>query len=203
MSCASRYFFKRLILVILGGLTAATSAFSQIQESSGYVVNVVCNQTQRTISVGLDRTPDSSDVVYTVDYGKLLLRGAYNKRNAVWMKAGSKVAVRPCGPYRIAVSYGFLNGNPMGELGAVDFPMVQIFKSSKPITNKIRFEQCDQGLRIFKECPRDYATQFRLVWNKNATLVKADFHRQFIDASGNRKVVDDTQDLPVQKVERN
>ena len=56
-----------------------------------------------------------------VNWSKLLQLGPDKNGRGQPLKSGSKIAVRQCGMIQIRIESGFINDDPQGESGALDF----------------------------------------------------------------------------------
>lgn len=77
-------------------------------------------------------------------------------------RTGSKTLKRQCGAFTIIVSGGFLNSNPMGELGAIEYPLISLSFDGKPIAQKIAIGECDSTNNRYNaesHCPDEWATE--------------------------------------------
>ena len=79
----------------------------------------------------------------------------------------SKSVQRTCGPFTIMVRADWFNANPMGEMGADDFSVVEFWKQGKRVVGPIALGSCekDRGLS-WGECPKDWATSITFMWER-------------------------------------
>ncbi len=57
-------------------------------------------------------------------------------------RAYSRIASYRCGVYKVSFESGYINPNPNGKDGQVDFPRVRIYKGRKALTKSIVLDQC-------------------------------------------------------------
>ena len=76
------------------------------------------------------------------------------------LRTGTTIKTQRCGPIKISFSSGFLNANPQGELGALDFPVIAIGKGKQLLLKPTAIEQCDVNIpryNYFGHCPNSWA----------------------------------------------
>jgi hypothetical protein len=79
-------------------------------------------------------------------------------------RTGSETLERKCGIFRIKIKSGFLNANPYGDLGAVNFPLVEISVNEKSKPTEISIGLCDENVKIYNnstQCPSNWATDVK------------------------------------------
>jgi hypothetical protein len=77
----------------------------------------------------------------------------------------SKSEKRSCGPYSVVIRAGWFNANPMGEKGADDFSVVELWRGGKRELGPVALGACEQYVgRSWGECPADWATSITLMW---------------------------------------
>lgn len=101
-----------------------------------------------------------------VNWASLLKMGPQKNQWGDRLRSGSRTLHQRCGPITISFSSGFLNTNPQGELGALDFPVIEVRKGTKVLLNKTAMEQCSVGLSrytYFGSCPDSWAQRIEVV----------------------------------------
>jgi hypothetical protein len=76
------------------------------------------------------------------------------------LRTGSRTRTEQCGPITVKFSSGFLNANPQGELGAMDFPVVEIRQGKHVLLKPTALEQCEVNssrYTYFGACPDNWA----------------------------------------------
>ncbi len=100
-------------------------------------------------------------VTERISFAKLIQYTPEDDRGNVYRK-GSSTLTRKCGPFTITIRGGFLNGNLNGELGAIEFPLVDVAFDGKQKLSPISLGECDSDLGRFSHmtaCPKDWATE--------------------------------------------
>jgi len=121
---------------------------------------------------------------HVVRWGTLLKVGPEKNQWGDPLRTGSRNASNKCGPFKVIFSSGFLNSNPQGELGAIDFPVVEIRKGNKVILEQTALELCDVNLsryNYFGECPDRWAKSIEVVPTSSGHEVRV--KRAFTDAA--------------------
>lgn len=77
-------------------------------------------------------------------------------------RTGSRTLTRQCGDFTVMIRGGFFNANPMGELGAVEFPIVSLSFKGKPLVKEMGIGVCMKNHIISRynrmPCPDNWAT---------------------------------------------
>ena len=79
-------------------------------------------------------------------------------------RTGTRTLIKRCGEFTVRISGGFLNSNPQGELGAIEFPVVQLSFVGKLMLGRTALFVCDSSLSRFNAwapCPASWATIIR------------------------------------------
>lgn len=93
-----------------------------------------------------------------IDWGSLAIYSKEKKdRYGAPFRAGSKVVSHTCGDIKINFSYGYLNQDSQGELGGIDFAVVEAQRNTNIILSKIALEECSISLQRFGPCPDRWA----------------------------------------------
>ena len=139
----------------------------------------------------------------SVNLARLRVRGQFDPKIQVWWRAKSKSVVRRCGPLAIKVSLGFVNSNPMGELGAVEFATVEISRNHQVLVPEFGLETCDVGLSRFKyfgDCPERYAAGLSLEIDKADSCARIRIKRSFIDAALRDREMEETIHIALKRM---
>jgi hypothetical protein len=108
-------------------------------------------------------------IVENISSIDLTLYTPKDKQNNVY-RSGSKTLKRQCGAFTIVVRGGFLNSNPMGELGAIEYPLIGISFNGKSIAKPIAIGECDSTNSRYNaesHCPDDWATEITVLPDTN------------------------------------
>lgn len=92
-----------------------------------------------------------------------------------------------CGKLELRVSSSYLNLNPDGELGIVEFDSVEVLKAGKRILSRTGFATCDAGSPrwdYFGECPKSYAQAMLVEWDDRASRTRIKVKRLYNEAPG-------------------
>lgn len=81
------------------------------------------------------------------------------------LRSGSRVLRQACGPLTVEFTSGFLNANPQGTLGALDFPLVEIRRGRTILLPRTALEACEvnsQRYQLVGPCPERWARSITL-----------------------------------------
>ena len=87
-----------------------------------------------------------------------------------------------CGKLTARVSSGFLNPNSQGELGAMDFPVVEIMQGRKLLLQQTALEACAVDwprYEFFGKCPEQWADSIEVM--QSASGFQTNVRRIFYD----------------------
>jgi len=133
-------------------------------------VSFYCNQRSGALFISSLPTEQPSQPInyskHSVSWISLLKMGPAKNNWGDPLRTGSHIATRRCGSITIKFSSGFLNSNPQGELGALDFPVIEIRQGKKVLLEKTALEQCAVGLsryNYFGECPGSWAQSIEVL----------------------------------------
>ena len=158
-------FNPRIILIVLA--LAPSIAFAQ--EAPEYFL-YVCDPKLSWVRLSVSNPQTESEfasqeklrrVTERISFGELIEYTPEDDRGNVYRKDSSALT-RKCGAFTITIRGGFLNGNPNGELGAIEFPLVDIAFDGKQKLSPISLGECDSDLGRFSHmtaCPKDWATE--------------------------------------------
>ena len=82
------------------------------------------------------------------------------------LRTGTTIKSERCGPIKVTFSSGFPNANPQGELGALDFPVIEISKGKQVLLKPTAIEQCDVNIprfNYFGQCPNSWARSIEVI----------------------------------------
>ncbi|MEK8047963.1 hypothetical protein [Ideonella margarita] len=122
-----------------------------------------------------------------VDWASLLKVGPRKNQWGDPLRSGSRTKVMRCGPTSISFSSGFLNANPQGELGALDFPVIQVRRANRTILPHTALEQCSVNSARYShlgECKSSWAQSLEGQLVGGVYQVKVT--RQYEDAQYNK-----------------
>lgn len=160
-----------LLLAALSG-----SSFADPVESE---LLFYCNQSSGAFFLSSDPaeqpSPSARYKKRSIDWTSLLKMGPQTNAWGDPLRSGSRKAIKKCGPITATFSSGFLNTNPQGELGALDFPVVEIRKGNKVLLAPTALEQCDIQLsryNYFGACPDSWAQLIEVLPTSGGHLVQ-------------------------------
>lgn len=113
--------------------------------------------------------------VLKIDWIALLNMGPEKNAWGDPLREGSRVAKLRCGPITVVYESGFLNSNPQGELGALDFPVIEIRKGKRVLLAKTALESCSIPLTrysSFGSCPEKWAESIEVKPSKYGHTVE-------------------------------
>ena len=154
----NRAFVYALTLVL-----ASTHQCSVADPVEG-ILPIYCNEQSGEFFVSSDGDvpPNNADsfTKRKIDWASLLKVGPQKNQWGDPLRTGSRVKVVQCGKVSISFSSGFLNANPQGELGALDFPVIQVKQGKRILLPPTALEQCAitfSRYTYFGECPDSWA----------------------------------------------
>lgn len=93
-----------------------------------------------------------------IDWGSLVRYSKEKKdRYGDPLRAGSKVINHTCGDIKINISFGYLNEDCQGELGGIEFPVIEVRRNENIILSKIALGECSTRIDRFGPCPGSWA----------------------------------------------
>jgi len=102
------------------------------------------------------------------------------------LRTGTTIKSERCGPIKVTFSSGFLNANPQGELGALDFPVIEISKGKQVLLKSTAIEQCDVNIprfTYFGQCPNSWARSIEVIPTPEGLTIEV--KRLYIDEDYN------------------
>lgn len=124
-----------------------------------------CNPRSGAMVIG-QAQPQPDFMRAKLDWIALLKVGPRKNQWGDPLRSGSRTASKTCGPITIRYSSGFLNTNPQGELGALDFPVIEIRHGQRLLLEATALEQCDvrtARYEYFGACPARWASRIEVV----------------------------------------
>lgn len=113
-----------------------------------------------------DKPASAADYVKKrVAWQKLLRMGPQTNALGDPLRTGSRVSTQRCGTLTLRFASGFVNANPQGELGALDFPLIEISQGRKLLLPRTALEPCAVStLRytLVGECPGRWAERIEV-----------------------------------------
>lgn len=149
--------------ILLVSAAVSTSSASS-QDMSGHVL-YVCDE--KTSSVSLSTVTQTTEMRF--EQQKKIGRTAerinftdliQHDQDEPSHRTGSEVATRACGRFKVSIEGGFVNWNPNGELGALEFPLVSIELNDEQRSGPISLGTCEKGNSRYDQssnCPDDWA----------------------------------------------
>ena len=180
---------QRAFVYPLALVLASTHQYSVADPVEGKLPTY-CNERSGEffVSSGGD-APTNNAERYTkrkVDWASLLKVGPQKNQWGDPLRTGSRFKVVQCGKVSISFSSGFLNLNPQGELGALDFPVIQVKQGKRTLLPTTALEQCAINFSrytYFGDCPDSWAQSIEVQLIGSAYQVKVT--RRYDDAQYN------------------
>jgi hypothetical protein len=136
--------------------------------------------------------------VTTINWGALVKMGPQKNLHGEPLRTGSNTATRRCGPYTVRIKAGYLNTNPMGESGAIEFPVVDIMMNKAPVVPPTALNSCEQAMprySAFGPCPEAWAQSIRVTWDGTARKSKVTLHRIYEDRSYEQRSINEEYEV--------
>lgn len=175
------------LLVIFGFIFSSHLAYA---DSVGPRLPFLCDERTGAIFVSInpERKPSSSAnwKERSINWQALLNVGPNKNQLGDLLRSGSRVSTLRCGALTIRFASGFLNSNPQGELGALDFPLIEIVKGKRVLLDRTALEPCALTLsryNYFGACPASWAQSIEVVPQPQGMQIKV--LRVFFDAEFN------------------
>ncbi|UCV09597.1 hypothetical protein [Dechloromonas denitrificans] len=96
-----------------------------------------------------------------ISISKLFQFTAEDDHGNIYRK-GSSSTKRKCGEFQVTIKGGFLNANPNGELGAVEFPLIEITMNGRQVLAPVSLGQCETNIgryNYMSKCPDNWAVE--------------------------------------------
>lgn len=138
------------------------------------------------ISAEADAGPEDRHrfTVRRIPWAALLKVGPQRNGHGIHLRSGSRVLRRTCGALTVEFASGFLNANPMGELGALDFPLVEIRRGRTTLLPRTGLEACEVTsgrFQLIGPCPERWARSIALTATDGGYRIT--LKRAFTDAA--------------------
>ena len=150
-----------MALALPGGGAAADEAASPL--------DFHCNRQTGALLISAEANAGPEDrsqfTVRRIPWATLLKVGPQRNGHGIPLRSGSRVARQRCGPLTVEFASGFLNANPMGELGALDFPVIEIRRGRTVLLPRTGLEACEATSGRFQQigpCPDRWARSIAL-----------------------------------------
>lgn len=104
-------------------------------------------------------------IVRRIPWASLLKVGPQRNGHGTPLRSGSRVLRQACGPLTVEFASGFVNANPQGELGALDFPLVEIRRGRTILLPRTALEACEvtsARYQLIGPCPARWARSITL-----------------------------------------
>ena len=164
---------------------------------------LICNARSSFLHIG--DSADSSGlnaraaVRKEVTWGSLLIIGPETNSFGDRLRTGSRTSVHHCGRFKVRFRSGYVNPNPQGELGAIEFGVVEILMGKKVILPPTALERCDVALTRYKHfgiCPDAWATNISVKWNANTSKAQVTLVRSYFDEAYEETTRVDEREAP-------
>lgn len=185
-----------VLLVILASGACAARAKAQEQES----LRIVCDPagpvlelTVGTPPASPGRTPRPGSVT-ELDWIRLIEWGEEKNPAGDPLRIGTRRDTRECGDLTVSVEAGFLNSNAVGELGALEFPTVEVRRGGAVLVPRTALEECQRDsprFELYGSCPEGYATAIALRPAGAATEIL--YERHYLDEDSKERHRRDTR----------
>lgn len=152
-------------------ITVAQFATNEtIPESDNYKIAFYCDK--QTGAFFVSAAPDEKPKIvgrllrHVVNWAELLKTGPEKNGWGDPLRTGSAIKTHRCGSMKINFTSGFLNANPQGELGAIDFPVISIYKGKNALLAPTAIDQCDVNTSrysYFGPCPSSWAKSIEII----------------------------------------
>jgi len=122
-------------------------------------------------------------------------RNSFGDRN----RSGSAVSRVRCGPLEVQISAGYLNTNPQGELGVIEFPVVTIAQAANIVLPNTAMSDCEVSLSrysYFGKCPDSWARSITAVKHRKTGELRLTVERAFVDSDYQYQLRTDTVRVP-------
>jgi hypothetical protein len=161
---------KSILKILLLSLVLSTITGHSQTNPEAFWLPVLCNQKNSAAFIAFDpeQKPASSGnwKKKMVNWMALLKVGPRKNFDGDPLRSGSRVASVKCGTLTIRVAGGFLNPNAQGELGAMDFPLVEIMQGRKLLLQQTALETCAidwPRYEFFGKCPDQWANSIEVM----------------------------------------
>ena len=144
-------------------LAALLLVFSLHAKADEGTLNIYCDAQEPRLHLTIEDSFEAGSVKKqaAVEFSGLISYAPGNDYGISY-RTGSQFTTQECGRLSVKVSGGFLNGNPQGELGAIEYPIVQIFDGSTQIMAPTAIGTCESSNGRYGysvECPANWTTQ--------------------------------------------
>lgn len=155
----------------LSMITASQFATNEtLPESSNYKIAFFCDKQTGAFFISAD-SDEKPKIVgrflrHVVNWAELLKTGPEKNGWGDLLRTGSAIKTHRCGPIEINFTSGFLNANPQGELGAFDFPVIELKKEKRVLLAQTAIAQCDastERYNYFGPCPSSWAKSIQIM----------------------------------------
>ena len=129
----------------------------------------------------------------TIVWGALIRLGPKNAQGEA-MRLGSSTSHYRCGRYEIRISGGYLNPRPMGEGGAIEFPVIEVRQGQDSVVPRTALAECEEALPRyghFGECTKAWAESVSVAWNASTQKSQVTIRRAYIDRAHNDRTATD------------
>lgn len=149
-------------------------------------ISYFCNEKNSEISIGAEeQSPNFTKpgfVKKTINWSKLLKMGPQKNGHGDPLRTGSKIAIRKCGMIQMRMESGFLNSNPQGESGAMDFLVIELRIAERTVLSRTALDECaendERAKAYFGTCPNSWAQSIRTKKLANGS-VEVEVKRKF------------------------
>ncbi|HYC47802.1 MAG TPA: hypothetical protein VED01_20210 [Burkholderiales bacterium] len=186
---------QRLLFACAGLLTGAVIALSAAfttlaavpAPDAGYgKLRLTCEAKASSLHVADAAAPAAAGqrgTSTTIVWGALIRMGPKNQRGES-LRLGSSTSQYRCGRYDVRVSGGYLNPRPMGEGGAIEFPVIEIREGKNVIVPRTALSECEEALPRyghFGECAKSWAKSISVAWNPATRKALVTLERAYVD----------------------
>lgn len=179
------------------------SILARAEEVPHGAVQFICNARESSVQIGNDfdnsLVPTKAIKRRYVKWSLLLIAGPQTNQSGDPLRTGSRLEVHRCGLLTVRFRSGFLNSNPQGELGAIDFGVVEVVRGKKVIVSPTALESCEMAFsryQYFGACPDAWAQNISVRWDESTGKAKVTLMRSYTDDAYERKIRLDEREVP-------
>lgn len=172
--------------LFVSALSLASAQATAKQEISGVLV-YICDSSMSHVMLETNyiKSDHDKNIVESIDIDPLIVLSKEDARGMQY-RTGTKVIERNCGNLKVKISGGYLNSNPNGMLGAITFPLIEIFHKNEKLLKKVPFGVCSYGQanwggyydRLGK-CPQDWFSSISAYGSDHSTPAVEGTHTYF------------------------
>lgn len=157
-------------------------------------ISFFCNASKSEVTLNVEeQSPNLKKTGFkkeTINWATLLEFGLEKNGRGQPLKSGSKIAVSRCGMIQIRIESGFINDDPQGQSGALDFPIIELRIGERTVLQRTALAVCsvnDKRANIyFGICPSYWAQSIQTRMLSDGS-VEAELKRKYEDKNNETK----------------